>query len=105
MFDFVFLDDVALDATAALGAARRFGNRSCVDYLGGAEVEGGVVGEVGAGFCDFDVALVAALGVDLLDGLAHCVAGIRCGCDDKWNIEAFRLFKGSVDGRGVGGKY
>ena len=101
----MFLDDVALDAAAALGAARRFRNRSCVDYLYGAEFEGGLVGEEGAGFCDFDAALVAALGVELLDSLAHCVVGITCGCDDKWNTEAFRLFKGSVDGRWAGSEY
>ena len=41
--------------------------------LGGAEVAGGVVGEEGAGFCDFDGAGVAALRVYLLDGVAHFV--------------------------------
>ncbi len=35
---------------------------------------GRMVGEEGAGFCDFDGALVTAGGVDLLYSLAHCGA-------------------------------
>ena len=61
VLDFVFFDDVALDAAAALGAARRFGKGLGGDGLGGAEVEGGAVGEEWAGFCDFNVALVSTL--------------------------------------------
>ena len=74
---FVFLDDVALDAAAALGAAWWFRDGFGGDGLGEAEVVGGVVGEEGAGFCDFGGTLVAALGVDLLDGEAHGVGEMR----------------------------
>ena len=75
--DLICLDDVALDAAAAPAAARRFRNGFCGDGLAGAEVAGRVVGVEGAGFCDFNCAHVAALGVDLLDGEAHWAGEIR----------------------------
>ena len=39
--------------------------------------------EEGAGLYDFDVALVPALGVILLDALAHGGAGMGKGCGDS----------------------
>lgn len=86
--DLICLDDVALDAAAAPAAARRLGKRFCGDCSGGAEVAGGVVGVEGARFRGFDGALVAALGVNILDGKAHWV---------WWGMRSWELLGDGVE--------